>query len=137
MLKDSHTYRAYGDEFPSRNQLWKHVKERGHNQPLIAHANLAEAGSERQVVRSTQQPVKAKGTEYRTYHYATVNARLIEDGKVEEIYPNIGCQMSLIDKIFLKLHSPHLQILHMANAIPVRGVGNTIHHSADYVITEI
>ena len=87
----------------------------------------------KKLVRSNATNISAKGYGFQGWRYATVQARLSQDGQVVSICLDTGCTASLIDRGFLNEHIPGAEIKKMASPMKVRGLGSSSHAAGDYV----
>ncbi len=59
------------------------------------------------------------------------------NAKVEEICVDTGCTMSLVDRSFLRRNAPDAEIQSLPCPLKVRGIGDNVHSSSDYVLLNL
>ena len=136
------------EQFPSRNKLHVHLRHckvtSKPKEPLQATAYHGDP----EVITSDASPEQSEGLGFRSWRYATIKgsvAAIQEDGRVEpiesieddEITPDSGCTMSVIDRQFLAKQAPNAIIKRTAQAIKVRGIGDAMVSSSEYTMLEI
>jgi hypothetical protein len=117
-IANIHIYKNCGNSFLSRNRLFRHLDLpcRTHGQAVakndVAIANhLAELPKKISTI-----PPKGIGTGfgYRGYTYATINLRLQKGAETVSICWDTGCNVSIVDRAFLKAIIPDAKIRTMA-----------------------
>ena len=142
IVQASYHCRRCPELFNSNNALHKHVRS-SHNPGTTKEARNSTSelaystDPNEKLVRSNATNVSAKGYGFRGWRYATVQARLFQDGQVNSMCLDTGCTASLIDRGFLKEHAPNMEIKKMASPMKVRGLGSSSHSAEDYVDLDI
>ena len=134
-----HSFNCYtcGDQFTSKNSLFKHIKDARHQAVQDNTRAHVTAASDVEVIRSTASPAKGAGLGFRTWHYATVEAKFTVDGSSSDLCVDTGCTMSLVDRSFLQRNAPHAVISQMTSTVEVRGIGSVLHKSKDFAIIDL
>ena len=142
IVQASYHCRRCPELFNSNNTLHKHVRS-SHNPGTTKEARNSTSelaystDPNEKLVRSNAMNVSAKGYGFRGWRYATVQARLSQDGQVNSMCLDTGCTASLIDRGFLKEHAPNMEIKKMASPMKVQGLGSSSHSAEDYVDLDI
>ena len=71
----------------------------------------------------------AKGYVFRAWYYIVVRASFTLRGPKNEFYANSGCNILLIDRLYLTKILPNLTIYFTENTIKVRGLNNKLYNS--------
>ena len=135
--------------FPSRNRLFQHLKDQcwpahSANKALVAtsqEVKLVDANLVAPIIKSKAIPDKTKppGYGFRGWKYATIKVQWSATGEQEgtEVCLDTGCSVTLVDRACLKKTLPNALIKKMATPMPVRGVGNKIVRTDEYVQIEM
>ena len=129
--------RRCSSQFYSNNKLHRHLRScnRVSDKPPADQLSEDEADVNvtLPIIESTSLPFNQKGHAFRGWHYAVIEARLTPNGPEDKLCADSGCGMSLIDRRFLKGRLPNTAIDHVDQAIRVRGLGDKLHDSKEYV----
>ena len=133
-----HTCRECKQSFQSRNALFRHLKDAWQSQEVHAATEAqvvnTEAQSETQVIESTSKASATPGYAFRGYHYARTRLKSSPDAK--EAMPgcvDTGAGITLLDRLQRTKHFPDSEISKMSSPIRVRGLGNTMHTTDEFV----
>ena len=142
----THSCRLCPAKFSSKNKLFAHLREEcwKSSPPLLSAspspasvlqlepetAGLAE--SSRRLIQSSASLMESTGHAFRGCHYATIEVRCSVTGKLLKVCVDTGCPMTMGDKQRYKEEYPDRPIKQRSSPIPVRGIGNTIHHTSEY-----
>ena len=146
--------------FPSRNRLFQHLKEQcwsdaettakteksvARPTEPTANSDVLEANFATPVIKSDAVPDKSKqpGFGFRGWKYATIKVQWSgsryssNSEEITEVCLDTGCSVTLIDRTYLKRVLPNVEIKKMSTPMPVRGVGNKIVRTDEYVQIEM
>ena len=131
--------RRCNTSFPSNNKLHKHLHDcLKHDHPTKAPQSLPKTTQEKHtIIKSTATHDSAPAFSFRSWHYAVVQAGLTPENMTAEFCVDTGCNMSLIDRDFLKRLLPNCRITQYEQPIPVRGIGERIHHCSEYATFDL
>lgn len=134
-----HVCRRCHTSFPSNNKLHKHLHDCYKlNSPTKKAHPLTEIGQKQhRVIKSVAAPDTTSAFGFRSWHYAVVRAGLTLQDTTAELCVDTGCNMSLIDRAFLKRLVPNCTITQYEQAIPVRGIGERIHNCSEYATFDL
>ena len=157
-----HSCSRCGNSFPSRNKLFRHLRENCKANPKTSTGNQVDAGADsipekrenfsaptannaeaaaiiQSTAKSSQDGIARPGYNFRGWKYATLRVRYSPDSEAEEsdISPDSGCGVTLGDREYLLKNVPGLEIKKMASPIPVRGVGNKIISTNEYAMVTV
>ena len=92
--------------------------------------------SKPRVIKSTSDSTKKVGTGYafRQYYYAVIDIQLTSEAEPKKACVDSGCSVTLIDRAFLKSLLLDCEIRKLASPITVRGLGSSLHQTAEYAI---
>ena len=93
------------------------------------------------IIESSEQsnPDNLAGFAYRGHEYTKADTRFSPEGEDVLICLDPGCPIILGDREFLRQHVPDFEKLinRTPHPIPVRGLGNKITESSEYLITDV
>ena len=135
-----HACRGCDQSFQSRNALFRHLKEAW--QSPEAHVCIPEAqvvtteaqSGTPKVIESSSKASATPGYAFRGYHYA--RAQLKSSPDAAEAMPgclDTGAGITLLDRLQRTKHFPDSEISKMSSPIRVRGLGNTMHTTDEFV----
>ena len=126
---------ACSAKFPSKNKLFKHLREAKHFQgPPTAMSEIYHATN---VIKSTSEPVSGAGLSFHNYNFTEIQINFDRTTHPLWVCLDSGCGMSCIDRKVLKDHVPTAITLTLPNAIQIRGLGSEIHHANQYVVLPV
>jgi len=119
-----------------------HKNESDEVEALHREETSAPAGKENREAKVVTISVNARsdtgtGYSFRTYRYITANIRLGPDLADTLVCLDTGCNMTLVDRNWLKTELPALQTSQMSTPITISGIGSARHESFTYAILEM
>ena len=94
-----------------------------------------------ELIESSVQPDASSlpGLDFRRWKYATcgVSWSQATNAPKTDVCLNSGCPVTLIDRTYLLRQCPNTELKRLATPIPVRGMGNKIIKTSDYIIIPI
>jgi len=124
-----------GVTMPSRNQLHRHLKEKGHftaENPTVFLATDTTA-----VVKPTKQPFLGTGYAFRGFRYAELRIRSTPTGEDHSICVDSGCGMTVADELWFRETFPQAHTAAMPTPIRIRGIASDAHLSNLYSVVTI
>lgn len=131
------------EEFNSKSKLQKHIKKAGHavsdvqvttNFPTAEQTiTLTAPGEFIDKVSPVPPLALGSGMNYRGYTNLQAQLKLNRDGESSTTCWDTGCNSSLISRTFLLKHLPDIEIRKMATPLRVKGIGDKIETSTEYV----
>ena len=86
------------------------------------------------VIKSSAEPSKGSGVDFRSWHYASASLKLAEEAEPETVCINTRCTITLVDREFLKRQLPDAQIIQRLAAVRVRGIGADHHETNEFIL---
>ena len=125
--------------FPSNNKLHQHIRSRtcARLQRKTQRVISENTSEEPPIIESTAANSDKPGFNFRSWHYATIQASLTKKGASHDLCINSGCTLSLIDKNFLLNQAPNAEIRPMASPLTVKGIGNRKHAAEEYAVIDL
>ena len=148
--------------FPSRNKLFSHLREACWRKPTTTDesrstkatsedsagtkepartAMVAQQTGIREIIQSSASSTKPPGYAFRGWKYASFKLRLAKEAipapqelPESEACADTGCSVTLGDKKYVLRMVPGIEIRKMASPVPVRGLGNRIVMTDEYVV---
>ena len=149
----THACQRCSGKFTSKSKLFKHLrsecwKVEGNHASETSTDTPCETASEtssetpasvmeRQLIESTGKPVLGNGYTFRGSHYATALVKGTREGEAKSCCLDTGCPLSIGGKAYIQETFPSAEIHKLATPLPVRGIGNTVHSSSEYIVANV
>jgi len=119
---------------PSRNQLHRHLKEKGH---FTAESPTVFLATDATVIKPVKRPVLGTGYAFRGFRYAELQIRSTPTGEDHDICVDSGCGMTVADEQWFHETFPQAHTATMPTPIRIKGIATDAHISNLYSVVTI
>ncbi|KAI5840230.1 hypothetical protein DFP73DRAFT_482957 [Morchella snyderi] len=89
------------------------------------------------IVESKAPKIPGNGYAFRDYNFLEIAVRIAPNSDDLWVCLDTGCGVSLIDKEWIRKFLPDAVILNRPSAVNVRGLGDAIHASSQYMVLQL
>lgn len=126
----------------TRNRLFTHLRQKGHlranfvGEKALCDTRMAHLVIPR-IVQSNAPKIPGNGYAFRDYNFLEMAVRVAPGTEDLWVCLDTGCGVSLIDSSWIREILPDAAILNRPSAVNVRGLGDAVHSSNQYMVLQL